>query len=152
MAFSHIRPGISPWQALQQLREQMDGIIGSMFTGAPGEWSPPVDLEERDNEVILTAELPGMRPEDIDIEIDGNTLTLRGEKKEEQKREEGERYFYERQYGSFVRRLTLPQSVDPDRTRARFENGILRITLPKKEGTRGKRVQIEGAEGAARGH
>jgi HSP20 family protein len=148
MPISHFRPGLSPWQALQQLREQMDSIIGSMFTGTPGEWSPPVDLEERDNEFVLTADLPGMRPEDIDIEIDGNTLTLRGEKREErEQRQEGERYFYERQYGNFVRRLTLPQSVDPDRARARFENGILHVTFPKREGRRGKRLQIEGGEG-----
>jgi HSP20 family protein len=144
MAISHFRPGISPWQALQQLREQMDGILGSMFTGGAGEWAPPIDLEERDNEIVLTAELPGLRPEDIDLEIEGDTLTLRGEKKEDHEEREGERFFYERRYGSFVRRITLPQSVDSDQAEAHFEHGLLRVTMPKRETTRGKRVQIQG--------
>lgn len=144
MPGSPFRPGISPWQALQQLREQMDGILGSAFGGGAGEWAPPIDLEERDQEFILTAELPGLRPEDIDLEIEGENLTLRGEKKEDHETREGERYFYERRYGSFVRRITLPQAVDPDQVRAHFEHGILRVTMPKRELTRGKRVQIEG--------
>lgn len=147
MANSPFRPGISPWQALQQLREQMDGILGSMFTGGPGEWSPPIDLEERDNELVLTAELPGLNPEDIDVEIEGNTLTLRGEKRAEKEQQEGEHHYYERQYGTFVRRLSLPESVDSDRATARFDNGILRITLPRRAGTRGKRLRIEGGNG-----
>lgn len=144
MGFSHFRPGLTPWQALQQLREQMDGLLGSMLPGTTGEWSPPIDLEDRKDELVLTAELPGMSPEDIDLEIEGDTLTLRGEKREEHEEKESERYFYERRYGNFVRRISLPQNVDPDRATARFENGILRVTLPKREGPRGKRLQIEG--------
>jgi len=140
------RPGISPWQALQQLREQMDDILGSTFGVSTGEWAPPIDLDERDDEFVLTAELPGLRPEDIDLEIDGDVLTLRGEKKEDREEKEGERYYYERRYGSFLRRVTLPQSVDPDQVRANFQNGILRVTMPKRELSRGKRVQIESGE------
>jgi HSP20 family protein len=122
----------------------MDGLLGSRFGGLPTEWSPPVDLEERENELVLTAELPGLSPDDIDIEIDGDTLTLRGEKKlETEEKREGEGYYYERQYGTFIRRLNLPQAVDPDQVRAHFENGILRITMPKTERSRGKRIQVE---------
>lgn len=143
MPGSIFRPGISPWQALQQLREQMDGILGQAFGPGNGEWAPPIDLDERENEFVLTAELPGLTPENIDLEIDGDVLTLRGEKKEDREEKEGERYYYERRYGSFLRRIALPQAVDPDQVRAHYENGILRVTMPKRDVSRGKRVEIE---------
>lgn len=143
MAISHFRPVSSPWQALQQLRDEMDGLLGPILRSSSAEWSPPIQLEDHDDEIVLTAELPGMRRDDIEIEIEGDLLTLRGEKKEEHKEKEGERYLYERRYGNFVRRLTLPHIVDPDRSSARFDDGVLRVTMPKAEGTRGKRIRVE---------
>lgn len=146
MALTPSHRALSPWNRLRALTEQIDDIFGVEPGGtrAIGEWGPPVDLEETENELIFTAELPGMNKDDVDIEIENGVLAIRGEKKEERKEEQkGRRYVYERQYGSFLRSFTLPRSVDQDRIRARFDNGVLTVTLPKTEQARGKRISVE---------
>lgn len=140
----------SPWRELREMREQMDRILSSALRGGPAraalEWAPAVDITEREDELVLTAELPGMTREDIDIELENNILTIRGEKKAEREEKGEERYVYERQFGSFSRSFTLPRTVDPERIRARFESGVLTITMPKLEKARGKRIEIEAGE------
>lgn len=110
-------------------------------------WMPSVDVTEEEDELMLTAELPGVAPEDVDIELEGNVLTIHGEKKREHEREEtkGERKVrvWERSYGEFSRSFTLPTSVDPEKVAAEFENGVLMVHLPKSVEARGRRIEVE---------
>ncbi|MFS8636977.1 MAG: Hsp20/alpha crystallin family protein [Gemmatimonadota bacterium] len=139
----------SPWDAIRDMREQMDALLRATLRGPDGyvaEFEPAVDITERDDALVLTAELPGMRREDIEVELDNNVLTIRGEKKEEREEKGEERYLYERRFGSFSRSFTLPRTVDPDRISARYERGVLTVTLPKLEESKGKRIEVEGGE------
>jgi len=147
MALFPFRTQTSPWQELREMREQMDRLLGSFMMGRGGmEWVPAVDITERPNELVLTAELPGMRREDIEIELENNVLTIRGEKKAEHEEKGEERYVFERQFGSFARSFTLPRTVDPDRIHARFENGVLTVKMPKSEAAKGRKIDVEGGE------
>jgi HSP20 family protein len=103
-----------------------------------------VDITETNGEILVKAELPGMTKEDVDIEIEGNVLTLKGEKKEEKEETEKEHYLYECIYGAFQRSFTLPTAVKEDQVKAEFKEGVLRITLPKSGEPRGKKIQIAG--------
>lgn len=139
----------SPWTALRDMREQMDELLRATFRGPDGyvaEFEPAVDITERKDALVLTAELPGMSREDIEVELENNVLTIRGEKKEEREHKGEERYVYERRYGSFSRSFTLPRSVDPERIGAHFENGVLTVTMPKASESRGKRIEVEDGE------
>lgn len=142
----------SLWEELRELREQMNRMLGASLRGAlsggrGAEWSPAVDIVDRGDRLVATAEMPGMKPEDVSIDVEGNTLTIRGEKRQEQEQTGEERYLYERQYGSFMRSFPLPRSVDPDRISARFNNGVLTVTMPKSEEAKGRRIEIEGDRG-----
>ena len=152
MATRPSRRGMSPWRDLRHIRDEMDRLIGSAFGRAEGEeagemgWTPETDLVERPDEFVITAELPGMRRDDVRVEMQDNALMIRGEKREERERREGRRHLLERRFGSFMRSVPLPESVDRDRIHAKFENGVLRVTLPKSEERRGREVKIEGGE------
>ena len=104
---------------------------------------PALDVEQTDDAVIVRAELPGLRPEEVRVDATGNRLTIRGEKGEEH--EERGRGFHRmaRRYGSFVRSIALPCDVDPDRATARFRDGVLTAALPKTEASRTRRVPVD---------
>ena len=104
---------------------------------------PALDVEETDDDVIVRAELPGLRPDDFTVDVTGDRLIIRGEKGEE--REERGRGFHrmERRYGSFVRSVALPCEVDPDRVTARYHDGVLRVTMPKTEASKARRIRVE---------
>jgi HSP20 family protein len=131
---------------LGTLQQEMNELLSSAFgevTPSPHEFVPTVDVSEDDQNVLVKAEIPGMSKDDIEIQIDRDLLTLRGEKREEKKEENGERTIYrEVRHGSFLRQLTLPCEVDPDKTEAKLDNGVLRLRLPKREPSRGKRISI----------
>jgi HSP20 family protein len=108
-----------------------------------GDWAPAVDVLDDENKVVVKAELPGMTEKDIDVSILGDTLTIKGEKKEEKKEHEGKNiHRLERTYGMFQRAITLPGSVAPDKTKASFKNGVLEIEMPKKEETKPKQIKV----------
>ena len=111
-------------------------------------WMPPVEISESPSELTLSAELAGMDPKDVHIELDGDVLTLRGEKQSERKEgEEGKEYYLvERSYGAFQRSFTLPSSIDPEKIRADFDKGVLTIHLPKTAlaKTRGREIPVAG--------
>ncbi len=106
-------------------------------------WGPAVDIYETDDSYILEADLPGMKKEDIHIDVRANVLTLSGERKQEQKVEEDNKIRIERNYGKFVRSFTLPQNVDADHIKASYKDGVLRVILPKTEEARPKQIKIE---------
>ena len=105
-------------------------------------WAPPVDIFETDNEVVVRAELPGMDQKDIDIRIDNNVLTIKGERKIDQRVKEENYHRIESMYGSFIRSFTLPATVDPDNVKAEYKSGILTVTLPKKEQSKPRQIKV----------
>jgi len=115
-----------------QTRETAEGII----------WAPRVDLSETEDAYIIRMDLPGVNKEDISINYQDGTLTVSGERKLEQK-EEGENFYHvERVYGRFVRSFTFPKDIDADKIQAKYENGVLIITVPKAEANKPKTIKI----------
>ena len=106
-------------------------------------WAPPCDIFETDKEIVIKAELPELKKENVDVSLEGNILTIRGERKfeEETKREEYHRI--ERRYGEFVRSFTLPVYVEPEKISAEFKEGILRVVLPKREEAKPKQIEVK---------
>lgn len=121
------------------LRREMDSLFDNFFRGFDmepfesrlGGFSPRIDVTEDGNEIRISAELPGMDEKDIDLSIQNNMLTIKGEKKEEKEDKGKDYYRMERSYGSFVRTIPLPVEVDTDKVEAKFKKGILSIALPK---------------------
>ena len=142
----------NPYRELVSMQNMLDRLFGEFSARAPLRWadweeneklSLPVDLVENEQEYRLTAELPGMKPEDVDISISGNTLTIKGEFTEQQEGERKNVHFSERRYGKFQRSTTLPAAVDVDKVEASFENGVLKLSLPKKEQAKPKQIPVK---------
>jgi len=148
--------GLSPFRGFWDMQSQMNRMFEEMLGNvgrSPArqlegvtEWAPAVDATAQDGNLVIRAELPGVKPEDVDISLHGNVLTISGERKTEQEEERGGYYIRERRYGSFSRSFSLPQGTDESKIRARFENGVLEVTV---EGAGAieepKRIQIEGS-------
>lgn len=139
-----------PFREMMTLRTQMDRLMEDLFNlptaWSEGEattfWRLPLDVIERDDAFIVKASLPGVKPEDLDISYVDNTLTIKGELKEEVQ-QEGERYHLrERRFGQFMRSITLPVAIDPDKIEAVYENGVLTLTLPKAEEVKPRKIQV----------
>ena len=141
------RGAFSPWSRLEQMESEMDRWMrGALPTFEAAEeigWIPSVDLVDADGEFTLTAELPGVEPDDVEVDVEGGVLTIKGEKKEERKEETKTRRLVERSYGSFERTFNLPRSVDPEKVKAQFENGVLTVHLPKREEAMGRKIEIK---------
>jgi HSP20 family protein len=134
-------------QRLGTLQQEMNDLLSSAFGELPTarEFMPTVDISENEKEIIVQAEMPGIDRDDVHVEIDRDLLTLRGEKREERHKENGGRLIHhEVRHGSFLRRFTLPCEVDADKTKGKLENGVLRLSLPKKGSAKGKRIAIGG--------
>ena len=110
-------------------------------------WAPAVDIYETDKEIVMKAELPEMEEKDIDIKVEDNVLTLSGERRLEKEVKEESYHRVERSYGVFHRSFALPQTIDRDRIKAAYKDGVLRVSLPKKEETKPKQIKIDVAQG-----
>jgi len=106
-------------------------------------WSPAVDVIENENELVLKADLPDVDLKDIDVRVENQTLTLKGDRKFESEHKSGGYHRIERNYGTFMRSFTLPSSVENDKVSADYKNGVLTVTLPKKEAAKPKQVKVE---------
>lgn len=106
-------------------------------------WAPAVDIFENENELIVKADLPEVDPKNVGIQIENGTLTVKGERRFEEQKNGKAFHRIERGYGSFVRAFTLPDTVDADKVKADYKNGVLTITLPKKEVAKPKTVTVE---------
>ena len=128
------------------LREAMDRLFEESFLPpifGVGERRPlPLDMYETENDVVVKASVPGVKPEDIEVTVTGDLLTIKGEFKSEEKTEKRNFIRQERRYGSFCRQLGLPVSVDSGKAEASFESGILTLTLPKVEAVKPKTVKV----------
>jgi HSP20 family protein len=135
---------------MMTLREAMDRLFNDAFTRpfslmreGGASWSaPPVDMYQNDHEVVVKAALPGIKADEVQIQVNGDILTIRGETKHEQEQKNQSWHIRERGWGSFERSITLPTSVVADRAKADFENGVLTITLPKSEQAKPKTITI----------
>jgi HSP20 family protein len=140
-----------PFRDLRTLQEEVNRLFSTNMTRAfddegigRGAWAPSVDIYENKDQIVLEAELPGMRQEDFDLSIENNVLTLRGERKFEKTDETDNYHRVERSYGAFTRSFTLPQTVSAEGANAEYNNGVLRVTLPKREETKARRIQVSG--------
>jgi HSP20 family protein len=106
-------------------------------------WIPPVDIRETENELVVKADVPDVKFEDIDVKLENGTLTLHGERKFEGEKKEGGWHRVERSYGTFERVFTLPDTVNPEGVKADYKNGTLTITLPKKEIAKPRQVKVQ---------
>jgi HSP20 family protein len=126
----------------------MDDLFDSFFRGLDRPFSgyklwPAIDVAEEQDAIKVRAEVPGCKPDDIDISVHGNLLTISGEKKMSDEKKEDGYYHMESSYGSFRRDLTLPADVDPDKVDATYKDGVLTIDLPKAEKARAHRIKIK---------
>jgi HSP20 family protein len=139
-----------PFRDLTVLRDRMNRLFEDVFPSLRLEdaelmqttWSPAVDIYETENELVLTAELPGVNEKDVEIKVEDNTLSIKGERKLEKETKEENYHRIERAYGSFYRSFTLPNYIDYDNIQAEFENGLLRVHMPKKPEVKPKKVKI----------
>lgn len=139
-------PVFSPWLELEDMSSRLNRLFSEPGAGEasrPVVWSPSVNVEETKEELLLTAELPGMNIEDIEIEVENNILSLRGEKRAEEEKEDRKFHVWERCYGSFERSFTLPRTVKADQISAQFKDGILHIQMPKAPEAKGRKIAIK---------
>jgi HSP20 family protein len=144
-----------PIRELRNLQEEMNRLFNMTFFRSfddeliTGAWTPSVDIFENKDQVVIEVELPGMKPEDVQISIENNVLTIQGEKKFEKKEESDNYHRIERRYGSFTRSFTLPPTVNSDDIKAEFDNGLLRVTIAKREEAKPRRIEIKTTSGSA---
>jgi len=146
-----------PYREVGNLQDRFNRLLGTVAPRRDrdeeislGAWIPPVDIVEEKDRILMTAELPGFKENEIEIQMEGTVLTIRGERKSEIEREGRTFHRVERSYGQFVRSFTLPNNVDRDRIKATFANGLLQIELPKREEAKPKQIKISSGNGEPR--
>ena len=153
--------GLSPFSLMRRMMEDMDRLFGDVSGGAletkgwpqasrgalGAVWSPAIEAFERDGNFVVRADLPGLSPDDVRIEATDDSLVIEGERRSEIEVEgEGGVYRSERTYGRFSREIPLPDGADPSKAQARFENGVLEVTIPMpQELSRRRRIEIQGS-------
>ncbi|HEV8699861.1 MAG TPA: Hsp20/alpha crystallin family protein [Candidatus Polarisedimenticolia bacterium] len=144
-----------PFRDLFSLQERMNRLFDESYrsrTGTEddwalgGSWAPAVDIYERDGNIVLKAELAGLDPKDVDIRVENNVLTVRGERKFENEVKRENFHRVERSYGTFTRSFTLPNAVDTERIKADFKDGVLQVTLPTREEAKPKQIAINASK------
>ena len=134
---------------LTRLHGDIDDLFDSFFRGLDRPFAgykawPAIDVAEEEDSIVVRAEVPGCKTEDIDISVYGNTLTISGEKKLSEEKKEKGYYHVESTYGSFRRELTLPTDVDQDKIDATCKDGVLSVTLPKAEKAKAVKIKVKG--------
>ncbi len=157
MAIERWRPRWWPWRALREMEEEIDRAFEEAFgKGAwptvwrrwrpvieTRGWAPAVDMFDREDKLVVWAELPGVKKEDIDVSIVGDTLTIRGERKVEEEIKDEDYYCCERAYGSFYRAISLPTDVETSKVEARYKDGVLEVTLPKAKEAKPEKIEVK---------
>jgi len=143
----------NPWSLLREMQEGVSpifdrGLLLRDLQDNPSEisasdWSPRVDIHEKADKFVIVADLPGVDPKEIDVSMDNNALTIKGERNLERKVDEGDYSRCERFAGTFYRRFTLPDSIEPERIQAKGKNGVLEITIPKREQKVPKSIRVD---------
>jgi len=149
--FRNLAPwGLDTWPEVSTMQRVMNRMFDSLPAGGRLDdgsfgtfWSPAVDVEEREDAYVVEAELPGLTKDDVKISVEGNILTIQGEKKQEKTNKDRDYYRSERSYGSFMRTFTLPASVRTDKVEAGYKNGVLTVTVPKAEEAKPKSIEVK---------
>ena len=142
------------WEPLRDLvstHDHFNQLFNETFARAFGDqkevslrtWVPPVDICETEDSLVLKAELPGIKPDDVEIRVEDNTLYLKGERKFEKEVKDENFHQVERSYGTFSRSFSLPSSIDSDKVKAEYQKGILTLTMPKREEAKPKTIKID---------
>ena len=150
---------LSPFRGFGDVRSEMEQMFDEMLGGIARrpvrqrmqqvEWAPAIDAVSRDGDLVIKAELPGVKLEDVDITLQNGVLTVSGEHKQDQEEERGGYHVRERRYGTFRRSMTLPEGVDESRIHARFEDGVLEVVVEGAAAVQEpKRIQIDGGDSA----
>jgi HSP20 family protein len=134
-------PSVRPFDMQNRIQKMLTEMLGPIQAEDFG-WAPQVDVVENDTELVIRADLPGVKKDDVQLEIGNGMLVLKGEKKEEKEVKDAQYRMVERSYGAFERSFALPSSVDADKIRADFRNGVLEVHLPKTEKAVGRKVVI----------
>jgi len=141
---------LMPWPGTVNLRQEMDRLFDRFFERewselpAPtGEWVPSLDLSETKDAFVAKAEIPGIDPKEIQVTIQENLLTIKGEKRQDTEEKDERHHRIERSYGMFTRSIRLPVAVDGSKVDAKFKNGLLTVTLPKMPGAKGTTVPVK---------
>jgi HSP20 family protein len=133
-----------PFREMLQIRNAMDRLFEDAYASWDGDWTRSWDgVVEKDDEYVVSASLPGIKPDDLDITFTGNTLSIKGETKSDEEKEEGQYHLRERRYGSFARSITLPSGVNGNKIQANYDAGILKLHLPKSEEAQPKRITVK---------
>jgi HSP20 family protein len=142
-----------PFRELRQMQENMDRMWRSFSPGG-GEagdvenWDIPLDVVQQGDNIIVRASVPGVNPEDIDVSIENDVLTIKGQTREEREHQEGNYLMRERRAGSFYRALRLPDTLDSDHAQCHYENGVVSITFPRLESKQARRLHITSGQGS----
>jgi HSP20 family protein len=150
---------VSPWRELEEFEERVNRMmerafrrpfLKPLFPGLLeeeelelGRWYPAIDVIDKEDSYVLKAELPGVKKEDVKVDVHDSTLTIKGEKKAEEKVEKENYLRIERSYGAFSRSFTLPENADAAKIKASYNDGVLELVIPKKEEAKPKTIQIE---------
>jgi HSP20 family protein len=138
-----------PFQDLQSFRDEMNRTLNRWFSReegdepAPRRWMPALDVTETNDAYHIDIEVPGMRPEDINVTVDQGMLTVSGERRSEEEKDDRSYHRVERRYGSFRRSISLPRDVDATRVQASYDKGVLRLEIPKSEASQPKRIEVK---------
>ncbi len=138
---------LEPFRGISTLQDQLNRLFNESFRNHPEEsalttWAPAVDIYETPNELVVKADLPDVNEKDIDVRVENNLLTIRGERKFEKSVSEENFLRVERTYGSFSRSFSLPNTVNPEAIGAEYKNGVLTVTLPKREESKPRQVKV----------
>jgi HSP20 family protein len=142
-----------PFRELRQMQGNLDRLWRDLGHGGGDEgdvesWTIPLDVVQEGDNIVVKASVPGVNPEDIDVSIENDVLTIKGHTKEEREHQEGNYLMRERRSGSFYRALRLPDTVDSDQAQPHYESGVLSITFPRMESKKAKRLQITRGQGS----
>lgn len=134
----------SPWREMMSLRETMDRFFDEpAWTKGSSVFYPSIGIRETPSELVIEADLPGVKEDDLDIEVEDNQLIIKGERKHSEEKKREDYYHLESSYGAFSRVVTLPANVDSTKTEAQFDNGILEISIPKIEERKPKKISVK---------
>ncbi len=137
---------LSPWTSLDRLaslRDLLEGAVAFPELASRAGWNPPIDVVETNETLAVSLEAAGMKKEDFDISLEGDVLTVTGERKSETESGRGESFRKERFFGRFSRSITLPSAVKADGVTATYEDGVLRIVLPKAEEAKARKIEVQ---------
>jgi HSP20 family protein len=136
-----------PFRDLMSIQNELNRLFGRTYAGGEsttsGSWVPALDVFETEDKFVVKVELPGLKPDEVDVSVEDSTLTIRGERKFYEDVSDDSFHRVERRYGAFQRSLTLPQTADAERIEAAFDRGVLTVEVPKAEQAKPKKIEIK---------